>query len=88
MANYRIVLKPSIAKDIRGIPKPVVERIFDAIEKLGDDPLPNGVVKLEGADKTFRIRIGEFRVIYEFDSKRKVVDILYVRNRREAYKKK
>ncbi len=88
MGSYRIVLRPSIAKDIRGIPKSIVERIFDSIEKLSEDPLPNGVVKLEGADKTFRIRVGDFRIIYEFDRKRNVIDVLYVRNRREAYKKK
>jgi mRNA interferase RelE/StbE len=56
------------------------------IEKLKDEPSPHGVEKLEGAERLYRIRVGDYRIVYEVDTQAKEIMILYVRHRREAYR--
>ena len=62
MGTYRVIGKASVEKDARRIPDKTLDRIFTAIEGLADEPLPPRVTKLEGSEKTFRIRIGDYRV--------------------------
>lgn len=87
MASYKVVLKPSIEKDLRSIPKSTVGRVMNQIERLSQDPFPRQTLKLEGTNDLRRIRVGEYRVIYEVDRKAKQVIIHHVRHRREVYKK-
>jgi mRNA interferase RelE/StbE len=56
------------------------------IEKLKDEPLPHGAEKLEGAERLYRIRVGDYRIVYEVDTQAKEIMILYVRHRREVYR--
>ncbi len=86
MASYNVDFKPSVHKDFRRLPKSVVERVMKRIEKLKDEPLPHGVEKLEGAERLYRIRVGDYRVVYEVDTQAKEMMILYVRHRREVYR--
>ena len=87
MATYNVVLKPSIAKDLRGLPKSVVARVVKIIEGLADEPLPRKSLKLEGSDALYRIRFGDYRLIYEVDRNKQQITIHYVRHRREVYRK-
>ncbi len=68
------------------MPKSVVERVMKRIEKLRDESLPHGVEKLEGAERLYRIRVGDYRIVYEADTQAKEIMILYVRHRREVYR--
>lgn len=86
MEFYELILKPSVEKDFRGLPKAVLNRIFSAVENLAKEPFPAKAAKLEGADKTFRIRVGDYRIVYEVEKSEKTVTILYVRYRREVYR--
>lgn len=86
MAAYKVTPKPSIEKDLRSLSKPLVERILKRIESLKDDPFPRGSVKLEGGEKLYRIRVGDYRIVYEVDNDAKHVTINYVRHRREVYR--
>ncbi len=86
MMFYRVEVKPSVEKDFGGIAKASARRIWDGIEALGGEPLPRGVVKLSGAENLYRIRIGDYRVIYGVDHAARKVLIHYVRHRREAYR--
>ena len=87
MALYKIIIKPSVGKEIRGLPTNLVKRILAAIENLANEPLPSGVVKLEGGGKNFRIRVGEYRIVYEFTSAEKMIEVIHVRHRRDVYRK-
>ncbi len=87
MDPYKITIKPSVGKDIHGLTVNLVNRILETIESLATEPFPSGVVKLEGSDKTFRIRVGEYRVIYKFTSTEKLIEVLRVRHRRDVYRK-
>lgn len=87
MASYRIVFKPSVEKDLRALPKSVVARILERIESLKDDPLPRQSIKLAGAEQLYRIRIGDYRIVYGVDNKARQITVHYARHRREVYRK-
>jgi len=82
MASYSVVLKPSVEKDFRSLPKSTLVRIMKQIERLANEPLPRQSVKLEGLDDFYRIRVGDYR-----DRSAKSVTINYVRHRRDVYRK-
>lgn len=84
MASYKIIFKPSVAKDLRHLPKKMVARLLERIEDLKQEPLPRGVIKLEGAERLYRVRQGDYRVVYEVDKDAKQVTIHYVRHRSEV----
>jgi len=86
MASYRILLKPSVEKDLRSLPKGTVNRLIIRIEALAMDPLPRQSVKLTGAEHLYRIRAGDYRVIYAVDHQTRLVTVHYVRHRKEAYR--
>ena len=86
MASYSIEFKPTLQKDFHSLPKSVFSRAWQKIQSLGDEPLPHGVTKLSGADNLYRIRVGDYRVVYALDHDRRLVTIQYVRHRKEAYR--
>jgi mRNA interferase RelE/StbE len=63
-----------------------VARVFPHIEALADNPRPVGSRKLQGEKNLWRIRVGEYRVIYSVDDRRRLIDITAVRHRSEAYR--
>ena len=85
MASYRIVFKKSVAKDLRPIPKKDVQRILKSIDGLADDPRPAGAEKLSG-DEKYRIRQGNYRILYEIEDDIITVTIVKVGHRRDVYR--
>ncbi len=88
MASCKVVFKPSVEKDFRSLPKTVVARVFEWIESLREEPLPRQAVKLESGEHLYRIRVGDYRIVYGFDKDAKLIMIHYVRHRREVYRKR
>ncbi len=86
MARYELRVRPSVAKDLRGIPKADVRRILGRIEALRDDPRPPGCEKLGGAE-LYRVRQGVYRVVYEVHDRIVVVEVIRVGHRGEVYRK-
>jgi len=86
MASYSIEWKASAAKELRKLPKQVIARIIPAVEALATTPRPDGVRKLTGSENTYRIRVGEHRVVYNIFDRRLVIEVIRVRDRKEAYK--
>ncbi len=87
MASYKVVPKPSVEKDLRSLPKSTIVRVMKQIDGLANDPFPRQTVKLEGGEELYRIRVGDYRVIYGVDRAARLVTIHYVRHRREVYRK-
>jgi mRNA interferase RelE/StbE len=85
MASYSIEWKASASKELRKLPKPIIPRVLLAIEALIEAPRPEGVRKLAGSESTYRIRVGEYRVVYNIFDKRLVIEIIRVRDRKDAY---
>jgi mRNA interferase RelE/StbE len=83
---YKVVFKPSVEKDLRRLPKDAVRRILDACGRLGENPFPRQAVKLFGSDRLYRVRVGDYRIVYEVDTRQKVVTVHYVRHRGTAYR--
>ena len=85
MATYEVKFATSAAKEFRSLPLEIKRRIGAAIDGLRQDPRPPGVRKLVGHERLYRIRVGQYRVVYEVDDKKQRVHITRIRHRREAY---
>lgn len=83
---YRVVLKPSAAKELRGLPLGILKRIDSTLLALQEDPRPPGVVKLGSLDDLYRIRVGDYRIVYRVEDQRLVILVVRIRHRREAYR--
>lgn len=87
MAGYRLLVKPSAAKEIEAIgTKRDRQRVVTRIQSLADDPRPAGCEKLAGPSNLFRVRQGEYRVVYAIDDSHCTVDVIKVGHRREVYR--
>ena len=86
MAKYEILLRQSVLKrDLASIPKTDVQRIVEAIRSLGGDPRPSGAQKLSGQDR-YRIRQGDYRIVYSIQDHDRTVWVVKVGHRREVYR--
>ncbi|PPJ63593.1 type II toxin-antitoxin system RelE family toxin [Cuspidothrix issatschenkoi] len=63
--TYEIIITKSIQKQLDNLPNNIQERVYDKISQLAEEPRPDGVVKLKGYDNEYRIRIGDYRLVYE-----------------------
>ena len=86
MALYKVTFKPSVAKDLKLLDPFKVRRIFSAIESLAKDPFPGSSKKLVGSDHTYRIRVGDYRVVYIVNRSLHEVEVQRVRHRKEVYR--
>ena len=86
MASFNLRWRTSTKKDLRKIPRDMVPRIVAEVEKLADEPLPHGSEKLTGSERTYRIRVGDYRVVYELLRDANIVEIQRVRHRRDVYR--
>ena len=86
MASLRIEFARSATKDLRAIDRQWIPRILAAIETLAVDPRPIGCKKLVGSEHTYRIRVGDYRVIYDLQDGELVVFVVLVRHRRDVYR--
>lgn len=83
--SYALAFKPSAEKELRKLSRDAIPRVVDAIRALADEPRPHGCVKLSGS-QSWRIRIGNYRVIYDIDDKSRQIDVLHIGHRREVYR--
>ena len=86
MASFSLQWRNSTRKDIRSLPRQEVVRIVAAVSQLADDPLPIGGQKLSGSERTYRIRVGDYRVIYEVFSDSHIIEVQRVRHRKDVYR--
>ena len=85
MARYELRFKPSVAKDLRGLPRADLLRILARLETLRDEPRPPGCEKLS-AQERYRLRQGDYRILYSIADRQLVVEVVTVRHRREVYR--
>ena len=83
---YEVYLERAAERDLRRLSEETFHRIVPSIRALAEDPRPPGCRKLTGSDNDWRIRIGDYRVIYEIDESEKAVRVFRIRHRREAYR--
>lgn len=83
---YQVEFAPAVDRDFGRLPPDVLPRVDAAITALADNPRPPGAKKLKDASGLWRVRVGEYRVLYRIDAAAAVVTIARVRHRREAYR--
>ena len=86
MNCYSVSFKPSVEKDLRSLSKILISRVLERVERLKNDPFPRQAIKLSGTERLYRIRVGDYRIVYEVDTQAKQILIHYVRHRREVYR--
>jgi len=85
MPPYDIQFKSSAAKEFRKLPPTIQQRMKTPINALKTDPRPSGAIKLKGSDQLYRIRVGDYRIVYSVDDVIKIVLITRIRHRRDVY---
>jgi len=83
---YEIVFARSARKELQALPRSLAKRTLEKVESLASNPRPSGSRKLRGRSNLWRIRVGEYRVIYSIDDDKGVVDVSVIRHRSEAYR--
>ena len=83
--SYSLVLKRSADRELRKVPKEDLRRITDRIRELANNPRPVGSEKLSGQDR-YRVRQGDYRIVYAVDDESRTVEVVKVGHRREVYR--
>ena len=83
--NWKRDIRPKAKREIRGLPKAVLKRTIAKIIGLTENPFPDGAVKLKMIEG-YRIRVGDWRILYEVDRQKHKIIVFAVRHRSKAYK--
>ena len=86
MREYQVVLVRSARRELERLPRAAADRIVAAPERLAADSRPEGSWKLQGSTELWRLRVGDYRVVYLIDDAHKLVDVRVVRHRKDAYR--
>jgi mRNA interferase RelE/StbE len=86
MDSYKLHLKPSAEKDLRKLPKNIVQRVLQVLEALPADPFPHQHSKLSGTERLYRIRLGDYRIVYEVDEEALEITVHTIGQRQGAYR--
>jgi mRNA interferase RelE/StbE len=82
---YVVIIENKAQKEFLKIPVIYHNSVKKNIGDLADNPRPHGVKKLVGSKDAYRVRVGDYRILFIIDDKRKIVTIYRIRNRKEAY---
>jgi len=82
---YEVRMKKSALRELEELPKSALQKALAALHELKEQPRPRGSKKLVGSESSYRIRIADYRIIYEVDADKHVIFITRVRHRKEAY---
>ena len=85
MASYRVEVKPSARKELEDLPNNVLSRAVRKMESLAENPRPPGCKKLKAYSDVWRIRVGDWRILYIDDDGTKLVSVTRIAHRREVY---
>lgn len=86
MSRYRVEIARRAVKSIAGLPSKEQNRIRAAIDLLAEEPRPPGCVALMGEESVYRVRVGDYRILYEVIDERLVIQVVRVGHRRDVYR--
>lgn len=86
MRGYDLRITTSAAKSLMKLPRVEQKRIRSAIEALTADPRPHGVTKLSGTSDSYRVRVGNYRIVYTIDDGELIIVVVRVGHRKEIYR--
>jgi mRNA interferase RelE/StbE len=85
VSSYRVALTTSAEKELHGLPAKLVARIMPRLEHLAAVSRPPGSKKLKGGHNEWRIRVGDYRIVYVINDAARTVDVTRIAHRREVY---
>lgn len=83
---YKIIFANAAKRQFDKLPKPAQKRLSNLIDQLGNNPRPSGVVKLTGENQLYRVRDGDYRIIYQIEDDQLLVLIVKAEHRKDIYK--
>ncbi len=83
--SYQVIIPQPVQKRINDFSEDLQVRLIAAIAVLSDNPRPNGVKKLKGYDSTYRVRVGDYRIIYQIQDRELIIILLSCIHRKDAY---
>jgi mRNA interferase RelE/StbE len=83
---YQVVVERSAEKDLKRLPAGIRSRVATALRGLAENPRPSGSRKLAGTKHDWRVRVGDYRIVYEIADVIRVVRVQRIRHRREVYR--
>jgi len=84
---YAVFLKPAALRELRKLPEDIRRRVAARINALVGDPRPAGVERLQGGADLYRVRVGDYRIVYQAESKALVVLVVRIGYRRDVYRR-
>ncbi|MDR3676520.1 MAG: type II toxin-antitoxin system RelE/ParE family toxin [Acidobacteriota bacterium] len=85
MSSYSVEVKPSARKELEALPDKLLARVLKKMESLRDSPRPAGCKKLKAYEDQWRVRVGDWRILYIIDDAAKLISITRIAHRREVY---
>jgi len=83
---YSIDFRPSALRTLKKLPKEIRQRITEALESLAVQPYPPGVKKLINEDNVYRVRTGDYRILFQVEAKKLLILVLRIGHRRDVYR--
>jgi mRNA interferase RelE/StbE len=87
VGSYRVELTSSAEKELKRLQTSVINRILPRIEKLSSNPRPAGCKKLKGGENEWRVRVGDYRMVYTIDDTKLLVEVTRIRHRSAVYER-
>ena len=86
MIEYKIFWKKSAVKELKKIPNQFADKIYDAISELSNEPRPDNSKNMVSLSKHYRLKVGDYRVVYSIEDKILIIEIIRIAHRKEVYK--
>ncbi len=83
---YEVLIERAAEKDVKRLPPAVLRRIVQVIKSFSLVPRPPGCRKISGSENKWRVRVGDYRILYEIDDKNSTAKVMRVKHRREVYR--
>jgi mRNA interferase RelE/StbE len=83
---YEVIVESTAAKGLRKLPKDVIERVARELRGLGEDPRRQGSRKIVGSSDAYRIRVGDYRIVYEVEDESRRVIVMAIGHRKDVYR--
>jgi mRNA interferase RelE/StbE len=83
--SYQVIIPKKVLKELSGLPLNYGKKVAQALVELENDPRPVGSKKLKGSENKYRIRVGDYRVIYTIEDNILIIEVIRIAHRREVY---
>jgi len=83
--GYEVLISPAALRDLKRLRGAIRRRIAEAIDDLARDPRPHGYGKLTDSDELYRIRVGDYRIVYQIEDDRLIVLVIRIGHRKDVY---